>query len=97
MTGAPAVRNCVEIAMSITVRRVEGRRDVRRFVKLSSRLYREDPNWVAPILMDDYKDLDRSRHSFWQHAKRELYLPERDGRPVGPNANDPVGTLSPRK
>lgn len=69
--------------MSIAIRTVTGRADMRRFIKLPYRLYRDDPNWVPPLLMDDYKKLDPKRHPFWQHARRELYLALRDGRPVG--------------
>jgi GNAT superfamily N-acetyltransferase len=69
--------------MEVNVRTVTGRADMRRFVELPYRLYRGDANWVPQLRMDDFKKLDPRRHPFWQHARRECYLAERDGHPVG--------------
>jgi GNAT superfamily N-acetyltransferase len=69
--------------MSITVEPVTTRRQLRAFVKLPYRLYRGDPNWVPPLLSDDYKKLDRAKHPFFKHAAGELLLARRDDVPVG--------------
>jgi GNAT superfamily N-acetyltransferase len=53
------------------------------FIKLPWRLYRNDPKWVAPLLMDVKKRLDRSKNPFFEHAEAEYFLAWRDGRPVG--------------
>jgi len=69
--------------MAITVEPVVTRKQLRAFVKLPYRLYRNDPNWVPPLLSDDYKKLDRAKHPFFEHAAGELLLARRDGVPVG--------------
>jgi hypothetical protein len=38
--------------MTIEIRPVTGKRDLRTFIKLPWRLYRDSPNWVPPLLMD---------------------------------------------
>lgn len=56
---------------------------VRRFVDLPWRIYAQDPNWVPPTKKDVLHLLDPDRHPFWQHARRALFIAERDGEPVG--------------
>jgi GNAT superfamily N-acetyltransferase len=69
--------------MSLEVRPVAGRRDLERFVRLPLALYRNEPRWVAPLLRDVRKRLDRRRNPFFAHAEAEYFLAWRDGRPVG--------------
>ena len=69
--------------MAITVDPVTTRAGLRAFVKLPYRLYRGDPNWVPPLLSDDYRKLDRARHPFFKHAAGELLLARRDGVTAG--------------
>jgi GNAT superfamily N-acetyltransferase len=67
----------------VEIRPVAGRRELRTFIKLPWRLYRNEPNWVPPLLMDLRKRLDRSRNPFFEHAEAEFFLAWRDGRAVG--------------
>lgn len=69
--------------MAVTVRSVSTRRELRAFVGLPWRLYGGEPNWVAPLLMDVKKRLDRRRNPFFTHAEAQYLLAYRDGRPVG--------------
>jgi GNAT superfamily N-acetyltransferase len=69
--------------MAVNVEQVATKRQLREFVKLPYRLYRNDRNWVPQLLMDEYKKLDRKRNPFFQHAVAELFLARRDGQPVG--------------
>jgi len=67
----------------VRVRPVEGKRDVRRFIKLLWKIYRDDPNWVPPLLMDRRKILDTAHNPFYKHADIALFLAEKDGDLVG--------------
>jgi GNAT superfamily N-acetyltransferase len=69
--------------MPLTVERITTRKQLKRFVRFPYKLYAKDTNWVAPLLVDDLKKLDKSRHPFWQHAAGELFLALRDGEVVG--------------
>lgn len=60
-----------------------GKRELDAFIKLPWRLYRNEPNWVPPLLLDLRKRLDRERNPFFDHAVAEYFLAYRDGRPVG--------------
>ena len=69
--------------MSLEIRPLAGARDLRRFIALPSRLYRNEPRWISPLRMDVRKLLDRSRNPFFKHAEAEYFLAWRDGQPVG--------------
>ncbi len=69
--------------MPVEVRPVASRRELKAFMRLPWRLYRNEPNWVPPLLMDLRKRLDRKRNPFFEHAEAEYFLAWRDGRAVG--------------
>jgi GNAT superfamily N-acetyltransferase len=69
--------------MSVEIRRVASRRDLGRFINLPFALYRNEPRWIPPLLMDMRARLDRERNPFFKHAEAEFFLAWRDGEPVG--------------
>jgi GNAT superfamily N-acetyltransferase len=69
--------------MTLEVSPVRSRRELRAFVRLPWRLYRTEPRWVAPLLMDVKKRLDQSKNPFFKHAEAQYFLAYRGGRPVG--------------
>ncbi len=69
--------------MALDIVPVASRRDLNTFIKLPWRLYRNEPNWVAPLISERRSFLDRDRNPFFQHAEAEYFLALRDGTPVG--------------
>lgn len=69
--------------MAVTVRPVEGRRDINRFIDLPFRLRRDDPLWVPPLRFERRQFLDQSKNPYFDHAEAEYFLAERDGEVVG--------------
>ena len=67
----------------VRVQPVKSGTDLDRFLKLPFRLYRDDPNWVPPLISDLKNTLTTGRNPFWNHAERELFLAMRDGTAVG--------------
>src|SRR5512136_1466142 len=57
------------------------------FAKFPWRLYRNDPNWVAPIYSDHLDMLTPGKHPFHQHAEVQLFLAVRGEEEV-------IGTIS---
>jgi hypothetical protein len=68
---------------NIEILPVESRRALQDFINLPWKIYREDPCWVAPLLMDMKKLLDRSKFPFFQHSTAEFFLARRNGEIVG--------------
>jgi len=69
--------------MAVEIRPVKTRRDLSTFIKLPWRLYREEPNWVPPLLMDVKKRLERKKNPFFRHAEAQYFLAWRGGQAVG--------------
>lgn len=59
------------------------KKQVRRFVELPHRLYRDCPQWVPLINLDAYTYLNREKHPFHEHSGVDFFLAVRDGRDVG--------------
>jgi hypothetical protein len=57
-------------------------RDVMRFLKVSYRIYRDDPHWVAPLLMD-LKKVFTDANPLFEHAVMQLWIATRHGQDVG--------------
>ena len=69
--------------MSTRIERVTSRKDLKGFLKLPWSLYKDDSNWVPPLLFDRKKLLDTRANPFWKSATRELFLAWKDDRVVG--------------
>lgn len=61
----------------------ENKKQVRRFVELPFRLYADCPQWVPPLNVDAYNQLNRKKHPFHEHSDVDFFLAVRDGRDVG--------------
>ncbi len=77
----------------------ERRFDVRRFVSLPFRLYRDCPQWVPPLRSEARLQLDRRRNFFYKHNHAAFFIARQDGEDVGRIAvieprrhNDHLGT-----
>lgn len=65
------------------IRRVESKRDWKRFIELPFELYKDNQYWVPPLKREVYFKLDTKKHPFWEHARREVFIAEKDGETVG--------------
>ena len=57
-------------------------RNILRFLKVSYGIYRDDPHWVAPILLD-VKQVFTEKNPLFEHARMELWVAQRNGQDVG--------------
>jgi GNAT superfamily N-acetyltransferase len=78
-----ALEVAVPAREALEVRPVADKRELNVFIKLPWRLYRNEPRWVPPLLLDRKRFLDRQRNPFFKHAEAEFFLAWRNGRPVG--------------
>ncbi|MEY2542694.1 MAG: hypothetical protein QOE81_155 [Verrucomicrobiota bacterium] len=67
----------------IEVSQVTGRKERDRFIKFPWRIYRDDPAWVPPLIIERKAFLDRKRHPFYRHGEAALFLAKRNGEIVG--------------
>ena len=69
--------------MSVVVRPVSSRRDIKEFIELPFRLHSNSGVWVPPLRLERRLFLMRSQNAFFTHGDAQLFLAERDGRVVG--------------
>lgn len=56
---------------------------VKRFVQLPHKLYKDCLQWVPPLNIDAYAQLDPKKHPFYEHSDVAFFLAVRDGRDIG--------------
>ena len=65
------------------IQAVGSRADLKRFIKYPFARYRHDPHWVPPLLVSEREQFDPRKNPFYEHARLNLFLAERDGKTVG--------------
>lgn len=68
---------------TIQILPVRNRRERNVFIEFPWRIYRNDPAWVPPLILERKEFLDRKRHPFYQHGDAALFLAKRKGDIVG--------------
>ena len=69
--------------MSLLVEPVRTGKDLHAFVTFPWRLYRDDPNWVPPLIGETKNLFRPKKNPFFEHGEIQPYLARRDGRIVG--------------
>ncbi|HEX7400683.1 MAG TPA: hypothetical protein VF369_00765, partial [candidate division Zixibacteria bacterium] len=69
--------------MNISISQVISKRDLSVFIKLPWQIYKNDPNWVPPLIVERKEFLDRRKNPFFQHADVVFYSAKRNGKTVG--------------
>lgn len=68
---------------SVSIHKVNGRKDKLRFVRLPWELYGDEKNWVPPLEMDRMRLIDEVKNPFYKHATHQLFIAEEHGKIVG--------------
>jgi GNAT superfamily N-acetyltransferase len=68
-------------AIEVSIVNTARERDI--FIKFPWRIYRNDPAWVPPLIIERKAFLDRDRHPFYKHGDAALFLARRGGEIVG--------------
>ncbi len=69
--------------MTIEIREVRNRKDLKTFIYLPEKLHEGRKNWVHPIYMDEWKFFDRTKNKAFGYCDTILLLAEREGNCVG--------------
>jgi len=67
---------------ALEVLEVNGKAALDQFIRVPWRVYRDDPNWVPPLIMER-RDALSARNPFFQHAEWQAWIALRGGEPVG--------------
>lgn len=66
----------------IEIREVAGKKALNAFIRVPWRIYKDDPVWVPPLLVER-KEAFSSKHPFFKHARWKAWIAYRHGEPVG--------------
>ena len=66
----------------IDIREVSGKRALDTFIRVPWEIYKDDPNWVAPLLFERREALS-DKNPFFEHADWCAWIAYRDDIPVG--------------
>lgn len=61
----------------------DNKKQVKRFVELPYRIYAGCVQWVPPLNIDAYNQLNRKKHPFHEHSDVEFFLAVRDNSDIG--------------
>jgi hypothetical protein len=59
--------------VAIEVRPVQGRGELRKFIKLPFRLHQGTP-WVPPLIFERREFLNKEKNPYFEHAEAEYFL-----------------------
>lgn len=69
--------------MSISIRSVEGKRDLKTFIYLPEKIHAQHKTWAPPIYMDEWAYFNPKKNRAYSYSDTILLLAFRDDRPVG--------------
>ncbi len=69
--------------MALKIIPVDTNRQLKSFIMLPFELYKNEPNWVPPLIMDQKNFFNPKKNPYYQHSEVKLFLAEKDGKVVG--------------
>ena len=67
---------------AVEIREVSGKQALNAFIRVPWNIYKDDPNWVPPLIVER-KEAFSPEHPFFKHAIWQAWLAYRNGKPVG--------------
>jgi len=62
---------------------VSTKKELKSFIMLPFRLYKGDPNWVPPLISEEYKFFNPAKNPYYQHSEVQLFLAMEDDKVLG--------------
>jgi len=69
--------------MSVTVERVETKKQLREFIKFPWKVYKDNPYWVPWLYFERLEFFDKEKNPFFEHAEADYFIARRNGQAVG--------------
>lgn len=67
----------------IRVEQVISKKKRKKFIDFPWQVYKDDHNWVPPLLVDFKKKINKKKNPFFEHADMDLFLAYKDGKITG--------------
>ena len=67
----------------IIIKEVTAKKELNQFIRFPYELYKNDPNWVPPLIIEREEFFDPGKNPFYDHAEVKLFLALKNDKPVG--------------
>lgn len=67
----------------IEVKEMRSHADIKRFVLFPWTIYKDNPNWVPPLISEQCKFFDPKKNPYYAHSRVRLLMAFREGKAVG--------------
>jgi len=67
----------------IEIRPVLNKADRKNFVQILWKIYKDEPHWIAPLIMERMDAIDENKNPYFQHAEVKMWIAYKEGEPVG--------------
>lgn len=67
----------------ITIKEAKTKAEITAFVKFPFQLYKNEPNWVPPLISDEVKSFDKNQNPLFDNADAHFYLAYKNNKIVG--------------
>ncbi len=69
--------------MAVKIKEVRTRDDLKSFIEFPFSIYKNNRNWVPPLLMDEYHTLRSDKNPAFEYCRARYWLAYKDGRLAG--------------
>ena len=72
-------------SVPVSIRPIElgNRRQLKAFIKFPWRIYRNNPHWVPPLILDQFQFFTPLKNPYFSHSTAQLFMAFRGDEPVG--------------
>jgi len=67
---------------NVKITKVSGKREMDTFIRIPWEIYKNDPNWVPPLILER-KEAFSSNNPFFKHTQWQAWIAWQNGKPVG--------------
>jgi len=67
----------------VNIRLVNNKADLKDFVNVTREVYKDDPNWIQPLMPERMDVLQAHKNPYFDHAEVAMWVAERSGKLVG--------------
>jgi GNAT superfamily N-acetyltransferase len=67
----------------ITIKEVNTKKALKQFIRFPFSLYKDNPNWVPPLISDEMKTLRKDRNPSFEFCEASYFLAYKEGKIVG--------------
>ena len=69
--------------MTVTIKKVASRRDLRKFIKFPFSLYQDNPYWVPALTGDEFDTFNKKKNAAFEYCEADCFLAYKDDKLAG--------------